>query len=230
MDLEADLERVLWHELGHLFIDIIQCEELKNYSVDFMFVGYIDNAKGDNKWNGGVRIEPSTKFEEIVKDFNLTSYAILSLMSGCIFETVFRVNNGNKEALFEKCFCMGPQCAGLMDSKQFYQLNIEFRKFYGYRVRYVEFIEKELNVIYFKKLQENNSFLSDVDSLSKKLKATVLKSFYSSNSNFVYQFVGEELESIKKEIIVLLDKSNYRSIFKEILAIIVSEISQSENS
>jgi hypothetical protein len=51
MEIRTDLERVLWHEVGHLCIDLIDIEGNTDFFVDdLLWVNYHKIAISEHKW------------------------------------------------------------------------------------------------------------------------------------------------------------------------------------
>jgi len=89
MNLKVDLERIIWHEIGHLCIDIIQITKYDNAYVDLIELKYNHEAE-EKKWSGKVRVinQEIKSNDDLLKSksHELLSFHLLNLISGSLFE------------------------------------------------------------------------------------------------------------------------------------------------
>ncbi|PAM96354.1 hypothetical protein B4N84_02720 [Flavobacterium sp. IR1] len=203
MEIKYDLERVLWHEIGHLCIDLIEIEGSPDFFVDDFWVSYHKIAISEHKWGGGVKMLPSIKFEVLLQDDDKTSFALLGLISGCVFQTLF-LKNFLKAAdtSFEDCFCVQQKCAGNGDIRSFLGITSLIRKKYGLSKDFTQFSDRDLQHIYYDIIVKNQEFLGALHSLISRYTAIVYTVYEESENKdeFKYSFKKNDLDSLKQEV------------------------------
>ncbi|TRW25849.1 hypothetical protein FMM05_06405 [Flavobacterium zepuense] len=210
MDFQTDLQRLLWHEFGHLCIDIIQIEYYNNYEFESFFANFHSNAISTFKWGGGVKIIPSVKFTDMVNDIQLTSFCLISTISGCVFQTIFLKDIG-VDVNFNDCFCLNAKCSGYQDSMSFYQINSQFRLKHGYSINYINFIEKELQVLYADIINKNKVFLNHLNNISLKYRDIILNDYKAKGNpnRYEFNFSQERINVLVKEITEIINDTSF---------------------
>lgn len=226
MDFSEDLQRVLWHEFGHLCVDLLESEANLNFLVDDFFVRYNVYAISNHKWGGGVRMVPSVKFSVLVEDLDKTSFSLLSFTSGCVFETVFRNEFLQNKVFFEDCFSNKSGCAGNGDFMNFFTTSSELRKRYGRNQDFIKFSETELFDIYYNKIIANKAFLEQLNELVIKNRNVILEDYDKSDNknDFFYYFSKEDLEILKIQVIEIMSKTLFNEVILELKETIRSKI------
>jgi len=212
MEFITDLQRILWHELGHLCVDILDVEEDSNYDIDDFWVSYHKIAISDHKWGGGVKMLPSLKWAVLIENNDKTSFALLGIISGCIFQTIFLKHFLQAEVVFEDCFCLQKNCAGQGDSSSFYTLTSEIRRKNGRKEDFIKFSEIELSKMYYKLVLENSHFLELMNQIILKYTDLISTAYHQSGSKdeFHYHFKGAEFESLKEEVYQIMSATSLR--------------------
>ena len=93
------IQSILWHEIGHLCVDILLVNEHPEISINKLV---ITNAECEIKqWCGHIDLAPEEllTFDQILKKNSLLYFSLLSLVSGCLFQT----NLGQENFSFKKC-------------------------------------------------------------------------------------------------------------------------------
>lgn len=213
MEISIDLQRILWHELGHFCVDLIDNEKDENFSISAFWVSYHKIAISDHKWGGGVKVIPSTKFEVLVEDIDKTSFSILNVISGCIFQTIFLKEIIKIETSNNDCFCPQDKCAGKQDFFTFHRITSQIRKRYGYNSEFVGFSEIELFDIYYKLIIENKLFVESINELISCYVKKIFNTYEISENKeeFYYYFESDEIELLKKEIYDILVKTSFKT-------------------
>lgn len=227
MEFITDLQRILWHELGHLCVDLLDLEEDSNCDIDDFWVSYHKIAISDHKWGGGVKMVPSLKWAVLIQNNDKTSFALLGIISGCIFQTIFLKHFLQAEVVFEDCFCLQKNCAGQSDSISFYTLTSEVRKKNGRREDFIKFSEIGLSKMYYDLVLENSQFLEFMNQMILKYTNLISTAYHQSGSKdeFHYHFKGAELVSLKEEVCQIMSATSLKDVIvslkekiKEIMA------------
>jgi hypothetical protein len=200
MDFLIDLQRLLWHEFGHLCIDIISTDENPNYQIEQLSVTF--NAHALHKWNGYVKVVPSIKFDVLVEDEIKVSYSMITLLSGCIFQTIYLREIEKQIVEFDDCFSLKDRSAGFHDKLYFGEIGSQYRMKFGNRADYTNFIEVELKETLYNQILNNELFLVGMNQISIKYRDLILKKLENQmlKDNLLYRIIDKELEVLKNEI------------------------------
>lgn len=211
MEITIDLQRILWHELGHFCVDLLDTEANSNFSINSFKVSYYSIAISD-KWGGSVTVLPSVKFEVLIEDLDKTSFAILNLISGCIFQTIFLKEIIESKVSFKDCFSLKDGCAGKSDCLSFHQITSRIRNRYGRNEKFIQFSEAQLFNIYYNLVVENLNFLKRTNELVTFYKDKIFKAYEQSENKdeFHYSLNVEELESLKKEFYQIISETSLK--------------------
>lgn len=213
MEKINDLKRVLWHELGHFCIDLLN---LKHRIAGFR-VSYHNKAIG-NSWGGGVKVEPPIIFDEIIEDIEKVSLEIVSLISGCMFQTIFMNKYLNQNVqLKNDCFALYDRCAGKDDYHKFLILTSKLFTKYERKKELVSYSKVDIFEDYFELLNENQEFLEEMNKLIDEISNKINQEFQESgyNCDFQYCFNFEELESLEVRINRIMVETSFKnSVFR----------------
>ncbi|MFH6959165.1 hypothetical protein ACHRV1_17360 [Flavobacterium aquidurense] len=233
MEIRTDLERVLWHEIGHLCIDLIEIEDSPDFSIDDLWANYHKIAISEHKWEGGVRMLPSIKYEVLLQDDDKTSFALLGLISGCVFQTLFlkdflKVPNTG----FEDCFCMQQKCGGRGDIISFLGITSLIRRKYDLNKDFTQFSERELQHIYYDIITKNQEFLGSLNSLISHYTAIIYDVYEQSENKdkFKYSLKGNYLDSLKEELFKLMKGTGFYDAVKGLKESIKEKIIEGQKS
>ena len=208
MEIITDLQRILWHEIGHFCVDLLDIETNDNFSIDGFRVSYYETAISEHKWSGSVKTIPSINSNVLIENKNKTSFAILNLISGCMFQTVFLKEILNFKVVFEDCFCSKGRCAGLNDNHRFLNISSNLRNKHGRNEDFEKFTKIELLDNYYKIIVENRKFLEEMNNLIIVSRDKIFEVYQQSKnkSEFHYNFTNNEIEILKKEVYnIMLD-------------------------
>ncbi|MWB92925.1 hypothetical protein GON26_00970 [Flavobacterium sp. GA093] len=233
MEIRTDLERVLWHEIGHLCIDLIEIEDSPDFFVDDLWANYHAIAISEHKWEGGVRMLPSIQYEVLLQDDDKTSFALLGLISGCVFQTLY-IKEFLKDADvgFENCFCMQQKCGGRGDIISFLGITSLIRKKYGLNKDFIEFSERELQHIYYDIITKNQEFLGELHILISRYTAIVYAVYQESENKdeFKYSLKGNYLDSLNDELIKLIKGTGFYDAVKGLKESIKEKMTEVQKS
>lgn len=218
MDSKTDLERVIWHEFGHLCIDIILNLRNDDYTINKIEFEYHKEALG-NKWGGKI-----SNFSEKVKDdcdllnlknFELYSFQSMNLLSGCFFESQFLKNNCEIESALNDFFKFGG--SGESDYVKFRNLNKKLCHksnfdINDFNLNYLSIVEK----FFIEELKKEFDFWENLKDLSKKY-LRIINSSINFNENYTYSFNANEIDILINEIKILVEKYNFIQSINSIL-------------
>lgn len=225
MDFCDDLHRVLWHEYGHFCVDILASASNPDYTINDFWVKYNDKAISNHKWAGAVEMVPPIKFKILVADLDKTSFSILSIISGCLFETIFLKEFLDSETKFTECFCNKQSCAGQLDFYSAFSIYSEIRKKYGYDAEFIKFVEIELPNIYYDKIVANKAFMEQLNKLIIMKKEIILQEYEGSkNHDEFYHYFTEEINMLTDLLNNLLKDTSFIEIILEMKESILSKI------
>ena len=231
MEIKFDLERVLWHEIGHFCIDLVDTKRSESFSISAFWVCYRKIAITDHKWGGGVETIPSIKHNVLVEDIEKTSFSILNLISGCIFQTIFIKEILKNEISTNDCFCPKGKCAGQQDFYQFSGITAQIRKKYGSNREFIDFIEVELFDIYYELVLKNGLFIDNIRALIIVYANKVFNKYEQSDNQdeFFYNFDSDEIELLKNEIHNILVITSFENSINELTERIKNKINTLQN-
>jgi hypothetical protein len=233
MDIRTDLERVLWHEIGHLCIDLLEVEGSADYWVDDLWVSYHKIAISEHKWGGGVKMLPSIKFEVVTQDDDKTSSALLGFISGCVFQTLFLKDFVEMaDIVFEDCFCLQQKCAGNGDIRSFLGLGSLIRKKHGLNKSFILFSERELHHIYYGIIAENKEFVGTLHSLISRF-TTIIYSLYEQSEHkdeFKYSFKENGLDTLKEEVYKVMKETGFYDAITTLKGCIKEKMTEEQKS
>lgn len=211
MEILKDLERVLWHEIGHLTVDIMETGSNDDFYIDDFWVSYHVKAVSGQKWGGAVKMLPSIPIEELVKDDEKTSFAMLGLISGCIFQTIFLREFLKEGVDFEQCFCPQNKCAGYGDMRFYLGIASEIRKKYGLNKEFITFSERDIYGLYYETVAANQNFLVSINELIIKLRDMVFEIYQQAENKeeFKFCFKDNGLEALIEDVCKIMKETMF---------------------
>lgn len=116
------------HELGHLILDSIKTELWQEIEINKFHVKYINPADDTFPFTGYVEVSPKYKAQDISSDPKKTFLSILSLSSGCIFQSEYERIAFDSNSEFSDCWSLAPNAIGKGDFGEAGALASEFRR------------------------------------------------------------------------------------------------------
>lgn len=213
MDFSDDLQRVLWHEFGHFCVDLLESAANPDYIIEDFWVTYHKSAISYYKWAGAVKMVPPVKWNILVNDLDKTSFSILGMLSGCLFETIFLKEFLGSDMKFTQCFCNRGNCAGQGDFYSAFSIYSEIKKKYGYNPEFINFVEIELPEIYYEKIVADGVFIKGISNLIVIKKEIILKEYdgFKDQDQFYYYFT-EEINMLADLLNNLLKDTSFKEI------------------
>ncbi len=212
METQIDIRRILWHEMGHFYIDLIDTAHNRNYFIDDFGISYHEDAITEHKWAGSVKTLPEIKWESLVEDIEKTSFTLLNLISGCIFQTYYLRNFLNKNIDYNECFCFGNNCAGRGDIKKYENLIHHITIKYGEKFHLKNFLYIELPKTYYENILKKTLFLNKTNELAKTYCTIILSRLnqMENQNNFKYYFKDNGLDLLKEQLNSIIDESDFK--------------------
>ncbi len=202
MVYQNDLKRILWHEFGHFFVDLLFTNQFPTYEIECLQLTLHRNCINGKCWGGGIKVKPEIKLEEVLLDQDAISFQILSLFSGCIFESIFLKDNESLLKLFDKCLCSENSCTGKKDRQL---INSILLKFTNNR-ELTEYLRNDLPTHYFDRISKNKKFIKELESLIISLSIKIITNLDETNLDETqnYRIVESELRSLIDETTQIL--------------------------
>lgn len=215
-----EIKKIIWHEIGHLCVDIILIQRIsfENFYINELQIFKIPRLS-ENCWGGQVEILPDIGYERSVQNLDYLTLKLITLTSGCIFETLFSTEFLKEKCLnFENCFGMNHSCKGRGDFNKYNELIsrliADCDKKEGKIIRgnseLVNFIYSYIPKTFLEIVQKNKSFLTSVGKEVDKLAQLVKLDFENQNKpdNYCYKINSSELNSLLNIFrkIILKDK------------------------
>jgi hypothetical protein len=223
MEELENIKKIFWHELGHLCVDIVRAEKIEGVIVSKVKVSW----DKEFKWKGHVETLPEHEWYEIIKDNNKFTYPLMSLLSGCVFQTSYEQFFLDKnEIRFEDCFCKeGIGTYDYMDLNSFVLAFINHNKVNG-TTKLAYFLLNEVAQYY------GNEVLKKVD-LFHSLKEVVdiqaqiiFDDFHKKGRPDCYSYYirNQELKDLIEKITPIIYKHGFIGVLAEISEKIEKEI------
>ena len=225
MDFSTDLLRLIWHELGHLAVDVIETDHISDSSVAEINFSYFQDAISNEKWGGFVKKVPSIKFNKLVEDSNKLSFAYICLLSGCILEKAFYKVIEDKEIEFENCFNSRNGFTGNGDFKCFNEIGVIYRKQFGNREELTKLIHFHLVDLITEQIYKEK-FFSDLGNLSLNIRNRILFIYNETpkTNNFEFSIIDDELQELISELRQILKTNGIYKSIKNLQKEIMSKI------
>lgn len=124
MSDSENIESILWHEIGHLVIDILLVDKHPDLSIKELVIRNYDCQ--NINWCGWVKLEPeaSLAYDEVVKNNSLIAFKFLSLYSGCLLQSL----HAPDKVKVSDCFAFKQTAIGKGDHDQSSKLMSELIK------------------------------------------------------------------------------------------------------
>ncbi len=202
--------------MGHLCVDLIKIESHNQLSINQVTIGH-KNYSGDQfNWNGHVEMEPSLPFKEIPSDISVLAYSLISLQAGCIFETIFfqKISmDSSKE--FENCFSNKKDAIGNGDWRNYYEILSEIRNISPElrgKMDFHNFMENEFPKGVKDMLFEMDGFIKNLDDLVTREALKIEENYKgkTDKGDYNYNYIGDELISLSKDVTTLMEKFLFR--------------------
>jgi hypothetical protein len=223
MSISEDIKRILWHEMGHLCVDILKKEDHNQLEVNLLNLSFTDHHDDLFKWSGYVEILPSLPFIDIPKNHSLMAYSLISLGAGCIFETIyFNEIKGDESMKFEDSFSFNKESIGNGDWRNYEEIMFKMRELYPNFRGKIDLLEY-MGTGFLKIVHDTFFTLSDfIIKLSHIIDEEVIKiegkftKHNPSTGEFSYNYSGEDLNHLIQKIIPLMDNNGFRYELKNI--------------
>ncbi|PXX22844.1 hypothetical protein [Arenibacter sp. ARW7G5Y1] len=185
-----EIQSILWHEIGHLLIDILLIEKHPKISIKEIL---IRNYKCENvSWCGWVKLEPKSllTFDEVIKDKSLTAFKFLSLYSGCLFQSLYAPN----KIRVDNCFAFKKTAIGKGDHDQssvllskLLEKHPELRGNMQFFDCHNSIIKNELSAVFIgvSDLKEKLNFI--ISNEAKNIQTDILASNNSKQYHYIYK-------------------------------------------
>lgn len=208
MSLNNQIKRAVWHEIGHFCIDIIKPIHHEDYQVTEFCVKYQQRSDDLPSWGGFVKMLPTIKFLEIPKDPSFMAYSLMSLCSGCIFETKHLETN------LKKCFSNNMKCLGFGDWRSYKLIISETSKLHPYfrgKKEAFQFIEFDYIKLVQDEIEKLTDFFSEIEKKVNQITSEIEKDFSFKEKPSPYSFLidKEELENLKMEVLEISEKNEF---------------------
>ena len=196
----TDLKKIIWHEIGHFCIEIISSNSIIEFRIE---------KNNDSVWSGGLKNDNTVKIDGLVEDIDQAIMEILSLFSGCIFQTIYSVEYEKKEVSFlNDCFNIKDHgCDDYFKLKNIYD---KLRESYKIGMHSFNYINDE----YIKLIIKNSSFIKKINNISNNLNDTILDDFKKklilSETNYSFVLKNDELDSLKINLENIISETNFR--------------------
>lgn len=218
MSFNIDLQRVIWHELGHLCVDMLINEKFPQYVVSEFNLKYHANAYPPYKWGGSIVLHPSIQPEIYIEDSELVSLCLIGCLAGCVYQTVFFNRIIKNELIkFEHCFSLDRGSGGLHDCRSYNNIQSHHRKKNEHSQQLIEFLTSELQNLFINLLIENPDFINRLNEYSLIYIDHVLQYFSEADSEINFSFSADYLGQIKVEIFQLMNETNFSHSLKNLV-------------
>ena len=228
-----EIKSILWHEIGHLLIDLL----LVNYHSDISISKLvIRNYDCENiKWCGYVDLTPSEKLEynEVVKSDSLSAFKFFSLVSGCLFQSEF----ATIELDFKDCFAFKSTAIGKGDHDQFYQIPFKLREAYDVseedKKKFYQKLDEIVLQEYPKEILKLERFIKEMHNFIAYLGKVIITDFNGNSNKDEYSFIiqDEFLDKISEKLIDIMKVNGFtellNSLHQELVSIIKKYIIKS---
>lgn len=216
-DIE-EIKSILWHEIGHLLIDLFLVNSHSDISISKVV---IRNYECKNiKWCGYVDLIPSEKlkYNEVVKNDSLTAFKFLSLVSGCLFQSEFATIKLD----FKDCFAFKNTAIGKGDHDQFYQIPFKLREAYDIseedKKKFYQKLDKIVFQEYPKEILKLDKFISEMYKFIAYLGKVIITDFNSKSNKEEYSFIiqDEFLVEISEKLIEIMKVNGFTELLNSL--------------
>ncbi|MEM7487146.1 MAG: hypothetical protein AAF348_18215 [Bacteroidota bacterium] len=208
MSLNDEIKRTVWHEMGHLCIDIIKPIHYKDYAVREFCIKYLQRSDDLPSWGGFVKMLPTIKYLEIPKDSSFMAYSLMSLCGGCIFET--RHLGGD----LKDCFGHDLKCVGSGDwhaYKGIVSTSSRLHPYFRGNKEVFQFIEFDYVKLIQEEILKLNYFFDALEKMANQISSEIEKDFSSKEKPSPYSFLidNEKLEKLIIKVAEISEKNGF---------------------
>lgn len=214
-DLEQ-IKSILWHEVGHLCVDILKVQKFPKISINKLVISTA--ICKTNKWCGFVRLLPTEEltFEKAINNHKFLAFTLLSLTSGCVFQTSLNYSIFK----FKGCFAFNKKAVGKGDHDKFYKIQSQFRRLHPELRGNIEFNTKISIIpqsIFQSNLLELDKFNLSLKEIINRETSLILKDYQKKNKPNKYEFEYEDcdLEGLILEISTLINNYGFKELIDE---------------
>ncbi|GMN07488.1 hypothetical protein MTsPCn5_28770 [Croceitalea sp. MTPC5] len=208
MSLYEEIKRAVWHEMGHLCIDIIKPTHHIDYAVKEFCIKYRQRRDDLPSWGGFVKMLPSIKYLEIPKDSSFMAYSLMSLCGGCIFET--RHLGGD----LKDCFGQDLKSVGSGDWRAYKGIVSTSSRIHPYfrgNKEVFQFIEFDYVKLVQDEILKLTYFFKELEKIVNKISSEIEKDFSSKGKPSPYSLLidNEKLEKLITEAAEISEKYGF---------------------
>jgi hypothetical protein len=206
-----EVKSILWHEIGHLLIDLLIVNSHSDIIVSKVVIRNYDCENFD--WCGLVDSSPKEKLEysEVVKSDSLIAFKFFSLISGCIFQSEFDATT----LKFKNCFAFKKNAIGKGDYSKFYEISYKLRDTYKVleddKKKFYQKLDEIVLEKYPREILKLEKFTTEMKKFIAYLGKIIITDF-NSNSNqdrYSYVIAGEFLNSISEQLLKIMKTNGF---------------------
>lgn len=225
MKVIKELDNILWHEVGHLLIDILMVEKHTDLYINELVIRNYDCQ--NVSWCGWVKLEPDIllTYDEVIKSKSLISFKFLSLYSGCLFQSLYTPEEND----LKDCFAFKKEAIGKGDYDQSSELMSRLMKNHSELRGNMDFFDCHNSIIYdeFKtKFMGNDNLKKELSPIIKneveKIHADILAN--NDMKRYSYNYSNEELDELIKSISEVIAKLNLRELINGLVVQMVDNL------
>jgi|GEM_PF-3940691 len=224
---KEQIESILWHEVGHLCVDVLKIQFSDKITIDKLT---ISNEICENcDWCGQVILGPedSLTYEEVVKDNYLTAYSLISLVSGCFFQSKI----GPEALEFEECFCAKKKAIGYEDYYKYHELPFQLRNHHPLLDANKNIFLDRLELMqdeYKTELLKLKDFQTEISKVISHEVEKIHSKFSELNKpkRFSFHYEGEELQKLSDVILETMNSYGLTDLLTTTAEKIIENINQ----
>ncbi|MES2573345.1 MAG: hypothetical protein V4572_00240 [Bacteroidota bacterium] len=223
----VNIQKILWHEIGHLIIDIKKTDTIENLHLSKINISF-SHDKYFN-WSGFVQVLPEFSKDDIVSQTEIFITYLISIVSGCAFETIFKKTILKDEGFnFNVCFCPKETCIGQTD---YYKYNEIFSFFLDkYLLRgskeVCELILGKVVSVFIEELCTFGDFYKQIDKVIFEISQEIHIEFKNTEKEFSFDIQNECLIEFRETINELMNKYKFRHFLDDFIANIANELDE----
>ncbi len=223
MSNKENIKRILWHEVGHLCARVVIKENHEGTEITHLNIGHINiiDDKAFN-WNGEVAFNPPT----IIENDSIIALSLISLISGCIFETTYFNEIINDKREINDCFSSNKYHLGNKDHYDYYDIISQILDKYSFRGKkdVVDFLcnfFKEVS----KSLILKKEFIEELDVIIDEEAETINQDFeLPREESFEFIYEGDNLKNLIEKVKEVMEKYNYSESINNLKDIFITQL------
>lgn len=228
-DIE-NISKLLFHEFGHYCVDLIIIDKIEGLTISEIV---IRNYSCENvKWCGYVKMIPEDllKLETVLGKHGLLVFKQISLVSGCLFQTI-----ATKDKLsFKDCFSFKKNSIGKGDHDTFWEIPFLLRKKYTKMELNKNEYYKNLNKLLFVEYATDLKKIGIIEELKDFIlteSIKIHKEFLKQKcpKEFSYKYEGDDLNNLHSTIDKIISAKNFDDLVLGIHANILKELQKAIN-